>query len=66
MEGRALCGAITSIMTGQAYEQSARHGAGDGAVPGLSRRALQRRAEAGREGQRRVRCSKSSSCIAAP
>ena len=32
-------GAITSIMTGQAYEQSARDGAGDGAVPGLSRRA---------------------------
>ena len=39
-EGRALCGAITAIMTGHAYEQSARHGADDGAVPGLSRRPL--------------------------
>ena len=43
-EGRALAGAITAIMTGHAYEQSARMAAGDGAVPRLSRRALQRRA----------------------
>ena len=28
VEGRAICGAITSIMTGEAYEQSARDGAG--------------------------------------
>ena len=26
VEGRALCGAITAIMTGEAYERSARHG----------------------------------------
>ena len=43
VEGRALCGAITAIMTGEAYEQSALHGAGDGTVPRLSRCALQRR-----------------------
>ena len=54
VEGRALCGAITSIMTGEAYAQSARYGAGDGAVPGIPRRARQRRGEAGGEGQRRV------------
>ena len=27
VEGRAICGAITSIMTGEAYEQSAEMGA---------------------------------------
>ena len=54
VEGRALCGAITAIMTGEAYEQSARMAARDGTVPRLSRRARQRRAEAGRKGQRRL------------
>ena len=54
VEGRALCGAITAIMTGEAYEQSARMARGDGTVPGLSRCARQRCAEAGREGQRRA------------
>ena len=34
-EGRALAGAITAIMTGHAYEQSARNRRGHGAVPGL-------------------------------
>jgi ribonucleoside-diphosphate reductase alpha chain len=33
-EGRALCGAITSIMTGEAYAQSATLAAGMGAFPG--------------------------------
>ena len=33
-EGRALCGAITSIMTGEAYEQSARMAETLGAFPG--------------------------------
>src|SRR5689334_21818323 len=33
-EGRALCGAITSIMTGEAYEQSARMGEVLGPFPG--------------------------------
>src|SRR5438270_311150 len=33
-EGRALCGAITSIMTGEAYEQSARMARTMGAFPG--------------------------------
>ena len=34
VEGRALCGAITSIMTGEAYEQSARMAQTLGAFPG--------------------------------
>ena len=33
-EGRALCGAITSIMTGEAYEQSARMARRMGPFPG--------------------------------
>ncbi|HSH39859.1 MAG TPA: vitamin B12-dependent ribonucleotide reductase [Chthoniobacterales bacterium] len=33
-EGRALCGAITSIMTGEAYEQSARMARAMGPFPG--------------------------------
>ncbi|HEY0368588.1 MAG TPA: vitamin B12-dependent ribonucleotide reductase, partial [Chthoniobacterales bacterium] len=33
-EGRALCGAITSIMTGEAYEQSARMAQAMGPFPG--------------------------------
>src|SRR5947208_14467001 len=33
-EGRALCGAITSIMTGEAYEQSARMSRAMGPFPG--------------------------------
>src|SRR6201995_1208596 len=33
-EGRALCGAITAIMTGEAYEQSAMLAAGMGPFPG--------------------------------
>ena len=33
-EGRAICGAITSIMTGEAYEQSARMAKAMGAFPG--------------------------------
>ena len=53
-EGRALCGAITAIMTGEAYEQSAAIGAGDGAIPRLSRRARQRRAESSRQKQRLI------------
>ena len=59
-----LCGAITAIMTGEAYEQSARMARVHGRVPRLSRCALQRRAEAGRERQCRHPCSKSSNCIA--
>src|ERR1700724_135900 len=34
VEGRALCGAVTSIMTGEAYEQSARIARELGPVPG--------------------------------
>ncbi|HXY60148.1 MAG TPA: vitamin B12-dependent ribonucleotide reductase [Chthoniobacterales bacterium] len=34
VEGRALCGAVTSIMTGEAYEQSARMAQTMGAFPG--------------------------------
>jgi len=34
MEGRALCGAVTSIMTGEAYEQSARMAEALGPFPG--------------------------------
>ena len=34
VEGRALCGAITSIMTGEAYEQSARMAKAIGPFPG--------------------------------
>src|SRR5947209_6277074 len=34
VEGRALCGAITSIMTGEAYEQSARMAQAMGPFPG--------------------------------
>ena len=34
VEGRALCGAITSIMTGEAYEQSARLARAMGSFPG--------------------------------
>ena len=54
VEGRALCGAITSIMTGEAYAAERAHGRGDGTVPRLSRRARQRRAQASRKGQRRL------------
>ena len=53
-EGRAICGAITSIMTGDAYEQSAEMARAMGPFPGLSRCALQRRAQAGGEEQRRA------------
>ena len=39
-EGRALCGAITAIMTGEAYEQSARDGRGRwGRSPAIAMRA---------------------------
>jgi len=34
VEGRALCGAVTGIMTGEAYEQSARMAQALGAFPG--------------------------------
>src|ERR1700731_2419037 len=34
VQGRALCGAVTAIMTGEAYEQSARMAQGLGAFPG--------------------------------
>src|SRR5256885_16958879 len=34
VEGRALCGAITAIMTGEAYEQSARLARAMGPFPG--------------------------------
>jgi ribonucleoside-diphosphate reductase alpha chain len=34
VEGRALCGAITAIMTGEAYEQSARMARAMGPFPG--------------------------------
>src|SRR3989441_1065441 len=34
VEGRALCGAVTAIMTGEAYEQSARMAQALGAFPG--------------------------------
>ena len=53
VEGRALCGAITSIMTGEAYAESARMAAGHGTVSWLSRCARERRPEALRKGQRR-------------
>ena len=53
-EGRALAGAITAIMTGHAYEQSAEIAANVGAVCRLSRCALRRRRENRGEGQRRI------------
>jgi len=34
VEGRAICGAVTAIMTGEAYEQSARMAQAIGAFPG--------------------------------
>ena len=51
-EGRALCGAITSIMTGQAYARVARMAAAMGPFPGYRDARCERRGEAGREGQR--------------
>ena len=36
VEGRALCGAITAIMTGEAYAESARMARGLGAFPGYA------------------------------
>ena len=58
VEGRALCGAITAIMTGEAYAQSARMAQTMGPFPGIPRCTRQRSAEAGRQRQRRVQCSK--------
>src|SRR5437870_13512909 len=40
VEGRALCGAITAIMTGEAYEQSARLAQAIGPFPGYMRQEL--------------------------
>jgi hypothetical protein len=51
--GRALAGAITAIMTGHAYEQSAEIAA-TSALPGLPRRPLRARPPADGEGQRRI------------
>ena len=45
-EGRALAGAITAIMTGHAYEQSAEIAAEHRRVPGLPRRPLRARFQA--------------------
>jgi ribonucleoside-diphosphate reductase alpha chain len=64
-EGRALAGAITAIMTGHAYEQSAEIAANIGAFPGY------RDARCAHVPSRWRRttsnpCSASSSCIATP
>ena len=53
-EGRALGGAITAIMTGHAYEQSARDRRRRWDRSPVTAMRVARRAEAGREGQRRV------------
>ena len=44
VEGRALCGAITAIMTGEAYAAKRANGPRRWGFPGLRRCALQRRA----------------------
>ncbi len=51
-EGRALAGAITAIMTGHAYEQSAEIGRRHGRLQGLSRCPLRARDHAAGGGQR--------------
>ena len=51
-EGRALAGAITAIMTGHAYEQSAEIAARHGAFQGLPRRPLRPRHQAAGRRQR--------------
>ena len=38
VEGRAICGAITAIMTGEAYEQSARMAQTMGPFPAIATR----------------------------
>ena len=53
-EGRALAGAITAIMTGHAYEQSAEIAAACRRVSGLPRRPLRARGQTAGPGQRRV------------
>ena len=63
-EGRALAGAITAIMTGHAYEQSAEIAARHGPVPGLSRRPLRARQQAASARTTSSPCSASSSSIA--
>ena len=65
-EGRALAGAITAIMTGHAYEQSADIAAVMGAVPGLPRRPLRPRRQARWPRTTSPPCSASSNCIATP
>ena len=53
-EGRALCGAITAIMTGEAYEQSARMARAMGPFPGYRDARCSGVAKPVAEGQRRV------------
>ena len=65
-EGRALAGAITAIMTGHAYEQSAEIAAAHGAVQGLPRRPLRPRPQAARRRTTWNPCSASSNSIATP
>ena len=65
-EGRGLAGAITSLMTGTAYEVSAEIAAATGPFPGYRDCALRRRGEAARARQRRSPCSRSSSATSRP
>ena len=65
-EGRALAGAITSVMTGHAYEQSAEIAAAMGAVQGLSRRPLRACFQARSPRATSNPCSASSNCTATP
>ena len=63
-EGRALAGAITAIMTGHAYEQSAEIAADHRALPRLPRRPLRRCDETAATRTTSSPCSRSSSCTA--
>ena len=58
VEGRALCGAITSIMTGEAYEQSARMARAMGPFPGYRDARCQRRGQSRSRKTMSHRCSK--------
>ena len=59
-EGRALAGAITAIMTGHAYEQSAEIAANIGAFPGYRDARCAHVSQAAGEGQRRIHARRHS------
>ena len=59
-EGRALAGAITAIMTGHAYEQSAEIAAGMGAFPGYHDARCAHVSKTAGKGQRRIHAGRHS------